>query len=423
MNESSYDIIFGIDRSDASVQIELHNTKEFTSESHEVSSSPEKLHAYFKPWFDQADKLKMAVAFEQPAPNLMIFFSQFDNITIYPLNPVAPKKYRETFKAASCRTDETDAYYIADLVRVHSSKLKALGPINKEVAQLDALNEGRRKLVDRRTALTNQLQAALKKYFPQAIHMLSDDLWRPMDCAFLLKWPSLQALKKSRSQTIINFFHKHGSRSQKRMNTRLAVMETAVPLTNDTILTQALVMEVTAIVRQIETIVASIKEYDFAIADLYAKQDNAEIFSSMPGAGLSFAPRLLCAFDLFPQLWTSPDQIQRFSGIAPITIQSGKMKRVHKRLACPNFLRQTFHEWAKESCKHSAWANAYYHYNKNKGKHFNTIIRSLAYKWIRILFICWKNNEPYNEKKYIQSLLKYRSPICSYIPHNLLKTC
>lgn len=47
----------------------------------------------------------------------------------------------------------------------------------------------------------------------------------------------------------------------------------------------------------------------------------------------------------------------------------------------------------------------------------------MAYKWIRILFICWKNNEPYNEKKYIQSLLKYRSPICSYIPHNLLKTC
>ena len=39
-----------------------------------------------------------------------------------------------------------------------------------------------------------------------------------------------------------------------------------------------------------------------------------------------------------------------------------------------------------------------------KGKRRNTAIRSLAFNWIRILFRCWKNREPYDEVVYQQAL-------------------
>jgi transposase len=53
-------------------------------------------------------------------------------------------------------------------------------------------------------------------------------------------------------------------------------------------------------------------------------------------------------------------EVQAYSGIAPVTEQSGKKKWVHFRWACPKFLRQSFHEWAGHSIAHSQWARSYY---------------------------------------------------------------
>jgi hypothetical protein len=40
-------------------------------------------------------------------------------------------------------------------------------------------------------------------------------------------------------------------------------------------------------------------------------------------------------------------------------------------------------------------------------------IRALAYKWIRIIFACWKANKPYDESFYAQALAKKNSPLPS----------
>jgi len=34
-------------------------------------------------------------------------------------------------------------------------------------------------------------------------------------------------------------------------------------------------------------------------------------------------------------------------------------------------------------------------------------IRSLAFKWLRILYRCWKNRKPYNEARYEESLRRH----------------
>jgi hypothetical protein len=40
----------------------------------------------------------------------------------------------------------------------------------------------------------------------------------------------------------------------------------------------------------------------------------------------------------------------------------------------------------------------------SKGKRRNIVIRSLAFKWSRILFRCWKERKPYDEAVYQQAL-------------------
>ena len=41
---------------------------------------------------------------------------------------------------------------------------------------------------------------------------------------------------------------------------------------------------------------------------------------------------------------------------------------------------------------------------KAKGKPHNTIIRALAFKWIRIAYKCWKDKTPYDESTYLRAL-------------------
>jgi len=42
------------------------------------------------------------------------------------------------------------------------------------------------------------------------------------------------------------------------------------------------------------------------------------------------------------------------------------------------------------------------------------VIRSLAFKWIRIAYRCRKTNTPYDESKYLKALIKRGSPLLAY---------
>ena len=94
---------------------------------------------------------------------------------------------------------------------------------------------------------------------------------------------------------------------------------------------------------------------------------------------------------------TPPRSCRRTPGIAPVTERSGKSLWVHHRLACPKFVKQTFHEFADQSIRFSRWARAYYDQQRARGNDHHAALRALAYKWIRILFRCWKERQPYDE--------------------------
>ena len=106
----------------------------------------------------------------------------------------------------------------------------------------------------------------------------------------------------------------------------------------------------------------------------------------------------------------SAGEIQCQSGIAPVTRQSGKSRRVSRRYACPKFLRQTFHKFADRARKWSRWAKAFYEMKRAAGFRHHAAVRALAYKCIRIIFQLWKTRTIYNENLYIEQLKKRHPP-------------
>ena len=107
----------------------------------------------------------------------------------------------------------------------------------------------------------------------------------------------------------------------------------------------------------------------------------------------------------------SASELASYSGVAPIRQKSGKQWKISKRYRRPRFLHQSFIEWAKCSIFYSTWAKAYYYHKKvTLGHSYWSVIRALAFKWIRILYKCWESGTVYNEDSYLETLIKRGSP-------------
>ncbi len=56
-------------------------------------------------------------------------------------------------------------------------------------------------------------------------------------------------------------------------------------------------------------------------------------------------------------------------------------------------------------------AKAFYLSQKAKGKSHHWAVRSLAYKWIRIISRCWQTRTNYDEARYVECLRKKGSKL------------
>ena len=185
----------------------------------------------------------------------------------------------------------------------------------------------------------------------------------------------------------------------------------ATPLTLDAAVVTPYSLQALVLTDQLRISLQAIHRYDDEIAELAPKPPDYGLFSALPGAGPSLAPRLLVAFGEQRGRFDSAAALQKYSGIAPVTERSGKKHWVHWRWQCPTFLRQTFVEWAAQTINKSFWAGAYYRQQRDKGCTYQAALRALPFKWIRILYRCWQTRTPYNESVYLNAL-KYRgSPL------------
>jgi Transposase IS116/IS110/IS902 family len=119
-------------------------------------------------------------------------------------------------------------------------------------------------------------------------------------------------------------------------------------------------------------------------------------------------PRLLTAFGTDRLRFEHPSELCALSGIAPVRRASGKKSgpkaSVHFRHACPKFIRQSFHEFGLCSIRYCPWAREVYQTLRERGKGHHAAVRAVTFKWIRVLFACWKERVPYNSERYLQAL-------------------
>ena len=234
-------------------------------------------------------------------------------------------------------------------------------------------------------------------------------------CDFLTRWPSLEKARRARCATIEKFFKAANCRYQSVIDDRIETIQNGVPLTNDPAVINPAMMMVAGLVRQLKQLLVQIDTFDNAIKKLYVSHADVEIYRSLPGCGSVYGPRLLVAMGSDRERYDDASGVAKYAGIAPVVERSGNKEWIHWRWSCPKFLRQSFVEWSGETIRRSFWAKAYYDQQKKKGKSHQAAIRSLAFKWIRIIFRLWKDRTLYDESKYLMALQKRGSSLLENI--------
>lgn len=414
-NTEEYAALIGLDWAAEKHDVCLWDAATGKSRHRVIEHTPEALAEWLAELQASYPGRRLAVCLEQSRGALMYALMDHAFLDLHPINPVTLARYREAFAPSRAKDDPGDARLLAEILRLHRDKLAVWKPDDEQTRTLAFLNEERRKAVNLRTKLVLRLQAALKLYFPQALAWLGADLGTPMACDWLLKWPTLEAAQRSRPQTVRAFFYAHNCRSAAHVESVLAALPAAKPLTTDAAVLAVQPLTVQMLAKQLRLLHGAIVAYERQIAARFRPHPDAFLFENLPGAGPALAPRLLTAFGTDRSRHPTAQDMQAYAGIAPVIERSGKSCWTHWRWNCPKFLRQTFHEFAKSTVIHSAWARAYYEQQKQRGKGHNAAIRSLAFKWIRIIHRCWQTRTPYDEGLYLQALAQRGSPLVALL--------
>jgi transposase len=361
---------------------------------------------------------QIAVALEQSRGPLIYALLKYDFMVIFPIHPTTLARYREAFSPSRAKDDPTDAEYLCELLISHRDRLKCWRPDTEETRRLQYLVEHRRRLVADQTRISNRMTSLLKSYFPQVLHWFPD-IRTDLVADFLLRWPTLEDVKRVRPATLERFFREHNSVRRDTLERRIQQIKQSTPLTSDRAVISSSALMMRALASQMKTTIAAIRSFNSAIEEICSEHEDYNLFTSLPGAGEVYASRLLAAMGTDRERWASAEDLACFSGIAPVIERSGRSVWVRWRYFCPKFIRQSFHEWAGESIRHSFWAKAYYEQQRAKGKSHQAAARALAYKWIRIIFRCWKTRTPYSEVKYLESLRRSGSPLLAFAAGNI----
>ena len=340
-------VFVGIDWADAKHDICLLLPGEEDARHVQIENTPEALHDWVLKLIEEfGARGNIYVATEKARGALLYTLMQYPQLTLFPLNSKATGKLREALRAGGAKNDRWDCRLQAELVKHFHHLLPVWRPDDVLTRKLAALCEGRRKAVNTRTRLGQEIKAQLKASFPFALELLEGDCQSLLAADFLSKWPDLASLQRAGAATIRRFFYARNYRRMDRIELLLAKLKTTKPLTTDeaVIIPSALVLRTLA--AQLRALLPFLAQYDKVLRSTFDQHPDAELFRSVPGAGEVMAPRLLTAFGSDRARFANAEAVSTFSGIAPVTKSSGKSLSHHLRYACAKFLRQSFHEFA-----------------------------------------------------------------------------
>jgi transposase len=322
-------------------------------------------------------------------------------LTVLAIHPNQVKAARPRFTAAGGKSDRFDAFVLCELARTDSHRFRVLAVDRDETKALRALTRARDELVDARKALCNQLREQLLAFWPGATVVFAD-LDSPIALAFLERYPSPDDARGLGPRRLQAFLDRHaycGRQRPEAMLTRLRAASTGTAGELESDARRAIVLGLIAALRPI---LCQIRQLTSQIHGAVRQHPDGHIFLPL----FRDKKTCICPATLIAELG---DQRARYptstamladAGQSPVAVESGKRKVAVFRRACDKRLRNAVCTLADSTRHWHPWAHQIYTDARARGHNHQRAIRTLGAAWLRVLWRCWHNHQPYDPTRH-----------------------
>ena len=372
-----------------------------------VQESPEGL-AEIGRWLDErrVEGLELWAAIEKPAGRIVDFLLDH-GVEVYPVNPKAVDRVRDRYRMSDSKSDAFDAYVLAEFLRTDQAHLRVLRPNSEKAQELKMLSRDQRRVGRHKSRLLNQLTTTLKEYYARPLEVF-DDIETEVALDFLTRYPTpahLSALKRKEFNRFATKQHHLSKQRCEELWEKLHKPQLAVP--EHVVRAKAQLVEV--LIEQLRAAIKAVKIYNHKVESFFASSPAAQFAKTLPGGKSgTLVAAIWAELGDAQGRWESSRHLQAEAGAVPVTKASGKSRVVHFRFACNKHLRHTMYWFSFVSVNHSEWAKLYYRRQRDKGHSHHQALRALGAKWLKIIFVMWRDHKPYDENYHLANIARQK---------------
>jgi transposase len=311
--------------------------------------------------------------------------------TLLPVNPDLVARRRGPAK----KKDDAEDARIGCLIALDQfMELRKLIPHGDLAGELRAIARDDERAARDQRRLLNRLRTDLLATFPAALTIAGDDLGSPIILKLLATWPTQAALAELDHDALQSFarWARHGwpDRFAARVGDALATEQ--LPVRDYLVRAKATTIALTATQllalregrrnreRRMGELLLGAPRHGRAKKPRNPDPGNAvpggEIYLSFPGLGDRLAARIAGEIGDHIAQFDTPNALQCYAGIAPVTRRSGR---------------------------NSTWAREFYDTKIAKGKSHHSALRALANRWLELLWHCLIHNLRYDENTHTRN--------------------
>ena len=278
----------------------------------------------------------------ETAHNLLLDFlwdHGYQHIFVIP--PLVVKSSRSRYGNSGAKDDTLDAQLLADLLRTDLARLHPWRPDSPLTRQIRARVSFINFLKHSAIRVHNRLQAVLLRYYPQALELFSG-LMIPTTLAFIAAFNTPQALADLSYEAFANFAQQQGHWHQQGLLACYARLQ-QTPLQANPATIAAYQDEARLLAKQLRDLILAKQQVQRVLNSLFAQHPDQAIFASLPGVGAFLAPALLAKLGDDRERFPSAASLQALAGTCPVTMASGKRKRVVFRWQSRELYDEAYH--------------------------------------------------------------------------------
>jgi transposase len=350
------------------------------------------------------------IAIETKDSLIVDFFLEL-GYSLHFLNPKQTDRFRDRHRMSSSKSDGFDAYVLADALRTDRHLFNALSPLDEHSLKLRVLTRTREGLIQRKVAVSNELTAALKRYFPVARKLFSG-LDTPEAIGFLLAYPTYDQAKTvpvSRIHTILKKAGLSEKVAQQRSQTVRNKLQEPQPTPARGIV-EAYPAAVKSLLRQMQSILDELHAVEEEIRVNYNDHPNKELLESLPGIASKLGPVLAAELGSDITRFADVKTLKAFAGSSPVTERSGKYCDIKFRRACNRRVRRALHLASRSAITSCRWARELYDKLRSEGKSYGRAHRAVANQLIEMIYIILQRRTPYSEDYHLRMRSLHSKP-------------